>query len=385
MKRIFATLFIFATAFTAPVTVAEQPRVAVLVDEALPVLGGAPALQPFKAAEALRRHGLAVTELSAVDLADPEKLNVAKFPVLVLWNVDAFPAPAFTNLRAFHAAGGFLSCSTVWHSRIRASCVEVNGSISGIAMAIGTRPRAWGPEVSLGRGNRREHLIVPENPLGLKQATLPSSEAKLQWFEPGKLHDGDSLLPLIQVRTDDGKTHDAAVILRHECSDFRGARDIWLGQAAGGRDEDARYLAEQLLVRGVFWLLRERELVSDDEWNRQRAALDRIEIPGPLPSGLAYHETPRPWGDTFLPKSKPPARHLLAIELGKLTPAERIAVTCLQGLHQPRAAPPPGCCATPTIVNGSIGLKRRARSTVTKWSPTGSRYSETWAGMRAAQ
>ena len=58
-------------------------------------------MPPFKAAEALRRHGIPVAELSAVDLADFEKLNAARFAVLVLWNGNAFPQPALSNLRAF--------------------------------------------------------------------------------------------------------------------------------------------------------------------------------------------------------------------------------------------------------------------------------------------
>lgn len=48
---------------------------------------------------------------------------------------------------------------------------------------------------------------------------------------------------------------------------------------------------------------------------------------------------PRNWGDTFLPKSKPPARQVLSVSLQDLPPGERIALTCLQGLlarQQPR-------------------------------------------------
>jgi hypothetical protein len=47
---------------------------------------------------------------------------------------------------------------------------------------------------------------------------------------------------------------------------------------------------------------------------------------------LKFAPSPRPWGDSFVPKSKPPARRLLAIDVKEFTPEERIAVTCLQGL-----------------------------------------------------
>lgn len=58
---------------------------------------------------------------------------------------------------------------------------------------------------------------------------------------------------------------------------------------------------------------------------------------GPLlnrgtPSNLVYRATCPPWGDTFLPKSKPPARRLLLVEGAGLKAEERVALACLQGL-----------------------------------------------------
>jgi GxGYxYP putative glycoside hydrolase C-terminal domain/GxGYxYP third domain/GxGYxYP_N 1st domain/GxGYxYP_N second domain len=47
---------------------------------------------------------------------------------------------------------------------------------------------------------------------------------------------------------------------------------------------------------------------------------------------LLYVVTARPWGDNYLPKSKPPARELLVVNVRHLKPDERIALTCLQGL-----------------------------------------------------
>jgi len=41
---------------------------------------------------------------------------------------------------------------------------------------------------------------------------------------------------------------------------------------------------------------------------------------------------PRPWGDSYLPKSKAPARHVYAVRLHGLKTDERLALTCLQGL-----------------------------------------------------
>jgi len=48
---------------------------------------------------------------------------------------------------------------------------------------------------------------------------------------------------------------------------------------------------------------------------------------------------PREWGDSYVPKSPVPARHVFAVSLNGMNPDERIALTCLQGLlarEQPR-------------------------------------------------
>ena len=69
------------------------------------------------------------------------------------------------------------------------------------------------------------------------------------------------------------------------------------------------------------------------------AAKKEFVKPVDLPAGLPVLEAPRSWGDTFLPKSKAPAREVIAVPLDGLQNDERIALSCLQGLlarEQPR-------------------------------------------------
>lgn len=57
------------------------------------------------------------------------------------------------------------------------------------------------------------------------------------------------------------------------------------------------------------------------------------------PAKLAFHPQPRPWGETFLPRSQPPARRLLVVDATRCSEDERRALVCLQGLtsrSQPR-------------------------------------------------
>lgn len=50
------------------------------------------------------------------------------------------------------------------------------------------------------------------------------------------------------------------------------------------------------------------------------------------PRPLAMIDRPRVWGESFVPKSKPPSRTMFAVSLAGLSADERIALTCLQGL-----------------------------------------------------
>ncbi len=66
---------------------------------------------------------------------------------------------------------------------------------------------------------------------------------------------------------------------------------------------------------------------------------DAQAAPEPLPDQLAMNRTPRPWGDTFLPKSNTPAQSLLLVDARPLPNEVKTALACLQGLtsrEQPR-------------------------------------------------
>ena len=183
----FSLAFLFC--LSAVIAHADVTRVAVLVDDALPVLSGAPALPPFQAAAALRRHGIPATELSAADLDSPEKLNASQFRVLVLWNGNAFPQAALANLRVFHAAGGSLVLNGVpfthacelragkWHDHGHGAAYRHDASGMGTG-GFGGPGKAAAP-----------FLLPTDNPLALRPGMLPAGDAKVQWFEPGKFPD----------------------------------------------------------------------------------------------------------------------------------------------------------------------------------------------------
>ena len=179
---------------------------------------------------------------------------------------------------------------------------------------------------------------IPGHPLGLTEDMLPSSDGSLQWLDPRSFPPEDEVIPLVNVGIG-SEQHPAAAVIRHHCASFRGARDVWIGQVAQELDDQNRYFAEQLVVRGVLWCLLEKQQITKSTFADELKALDAVQKPKPFSENLPYSVTRRPWGDSFLPKSSPPARHLQVVDVAPLKPEERIALTCLQGLtsrEQPR-------------------------------------------------
>ena len=84
---------------------------------------------------------------------------------------------------------------------------------------------------------------------------------------------------------------------------------------------------------GAIWSLKERGLLGAADVSERLAKLDALPKPtDPAAAPVKASLRERSWGDTFVPKSPPPARTIQTVSLHGLSKDERIAVTCLQGL-----------------------------------------------------
>ena len=324
---------------TTNITKENSSHVAVFEEKGFPVYGGTPSLPPFKMIEMLAQYGIEAQALSAAELSDSANFNAQRFTMLVMPYGNAFPAKAFNNLRKFHAAGGCLVMNGVPFCH---PCVKTNGEWKDLGHfsyfghdANGIDTGSFGGPMDKEKNPRAS---ISGHPLGLNESMLPTDEGNPQWLDPQSFAAGDQVLPLVNYRAGD-EQHPAAALIRHLGASFHGARDVWMGGVASGSDGSDRYFAEQLLLRGVLWCELEKGELTTDAFRDQLAGLNQIQKPEPLPGNLPYAVTSRPWGDTYLPKSKPPARHLLVVNVKELKADERIAITCLQGLtsrDQPR-------------------------------------------------
>ena len=321
------------TAFTLfPAASHTQARVLVFGEDHFPKSGGAAAISARKIVAKLAENGVEALAIDAATLENSSLLEDAASSVIVLATGNAFPKTAFANLQAFHRKGGSFVLTGVPFTH---PCEKTEGKWSDLGHANLFVHR----EDGMGTGGFRSTqpgqkwtVSVPESPLSIPAQWYSGKDGRTQWLDVGSLDPRDEVIPLLTIVGAEREVHPGAALIRHRCGMFSGACDVWLGHMVGGDDEKDVFLAGQLLIRGVLWCLHEKQQLSSDTFQSRLASLSKIPLPGPLPGGLIAVESARPWGDSFVPKSKAPARELTAVWLKKLNDDQRIALTCLQGL-----------------------------------------------------
>lgn len=318
-------------------------QVAVFVDPDWSTLSRNDVVPAPLIADILGAH-MAVTRLSAEGLADPARLDATKLPVLVLPDTDALPEAALPALQAFRRAGGCL----VWFREPLAKVATRAAAGSPDQPRWTTSPATEAQRADAAgilllrtagtvRHDRPCTRTVPQNPLGITPAMLASSLPNQQRLDPKSLPAGDQLIPLVTVEQEGaGPALPIAAAIKRRCPEANGACDVWLGQTCWNLDTRERWFAEQLLVRGVLWCLQEKRILPPTDVAAADAKLDSLPKPDALPANLPIERSPRPWGDSLVPRSPAPASRLAAVDLSKLPPDERAALCCLQGLTSRR-------------------------------------------------
>jgi hypothetical protein len=315
---------------------AQAPKVAVLVEPGLPAFGAPLDLPPPVLLRILEREGIAATALSVSDLADSKIFNAKRFAVLVMTSGTVYPLTAMVNLREFRSRGGCLVTSGFpFHG-----AYEKKGDAW---KAVPGRP-AWdhGPGgMGIGmfgvlKAEVDPSMDVPGNPLGFKWSDPSGKSPRTVWMEP---HAEDKLYPLLTIRDERGTRHAAAALIRHRCREFSGACDVWLGAFSPYSDITDRNITERLFCGGVLWCLKERGLLTSNEFAKRLQAIHQRKVIAKLPEKLSLPTDARPWPESLLPKSAAPASKLLVVDTRNLSVGEKVALTCLQGLtarEQPR-------------------------------------------------
>ena len=321
------------------VPLAASPTIGVLVEPGLPIRGGIPSLPPRTIPGLLEKHGLKSRVISVPELLAGQGLNPAEVPVLILPHGDIYPVPAIAAIKTYHAAGGCLVLAgwpfTRPANRTGDAWIEEEKPTTAdrrYKEVIGTASFYNPPKGHV----QMAHPGFLPNPLALDDTETPAPPRKRSPLSVKGTPNDTSLeiIPIVEMieEADPGKSHVVSALIRHNSDAFKGARDVWIGEVAANVEQADAWFGTQLLVRGAAWCLREKGWITPETMTAIFRHVGQEGRQSGLPSDLAYQPKPRPWGDTFLPKSNPPARRLTVVDLGRCSSDERRALYCLQGL-----------------------------------------------------
>lgn len=310
------------------------PGVAVFSEPDFPRFGISSFVTPEAIARDLRAAGLSADLLGAEAIANPEKFNAQHYSALVLPNGNGYPRNAFTNLLAFHHAGGSLITTGIPFTH---AVENRQGKWSDLGHKAS--PALWGKEGIgvggfAGGGDSPGVGFAPtgDDPLRLAalMARFPKGETKTQWLDPESVPVGVRIVPAVG---EVGRPLVALVV--HEGDAFRGAVDAWTDGAPEGDWED--FLTRQLIARGTVAALQKRGLLSASLANTAFRKLDSLPRPI-LYADLQLPAPPRRY-ETFQPKMPTLSRHLYVADLRGASRDEKELLISLQGIvnaKQPR-------------------------------------------------
>jgi hypothetical protein len=303
--------------------------VAVFVDREWAAVGRNEFMPAPVCARMLEENGIAVTRLNAEQLCDATKLDATNLPVLVMPYGRAFPAKALPALLQFRKAGGCL----ITHD---APFTEAAEKLDGKWTTKHAKDVWAHIPGSLATGGLIGHAdgerVATANPLGITQEMIESSYRYQSRLEAKTFPKEDEIIPIVSVASTNGISKPIAAAIKHHCRDAGDACDVWIGQTAWDLNGRERWFAEQLIVRGALWCLKEKGKLGAEEFQKHLAAIAAKPKPPAVPDKVAIRHTPRPWGDSLAPKSVPPAKRLKVVNLAPLKVEERAALCCLQGL-----------------------------------------------------
>ena len=328
-------IFTFLLAIPTHAAAPHPPRVAVFAEPGFPSVNISVLVSPAVIAADLQKAGLNVDVLSAAALRDPAKLNAQNYAAVVLPYGNTYPQAAFSNLRAFHQAGGDLVLSGIPFTH------AITQDAKGAWKDLGNDSDAalFGPQgIGVGgfqNGPQGGTAVADGDPLGLAPLGLDWGNGNdTQTLDTSTLPDTDRVVPILVA--DDG-IHPISEMVVHGDAAYRGAVDVWTPNGLRSDDALVAFAAEQLMVRGTIAALARQGLLSSTSRKQALAALDALPRPHVDANLTLPATTPRYL--TLQPKLTPPSRHLYVADVRHLPQEQTLLLASVQGIvnrRQPR-------------------------------------------------
>lgn len=315
--------------------ISRSPAIAVLGETGFLNYLGWQALTPERIVSLLKKTGFKSELLNVKEIGNADRLSPKKFAAIVLPYGNAFPLDEYPALKKYHESGGVLILSGIpfchptilvdgkWKSRGSESFFHHDSK------GIGTG--GFGEPTESGKLRAATPGFVP-NPLGLTDEDLSGLQnRRCQHLDIATLPKEDTVTPLIEwIDARTGRAYPVAAIIKHGCTQFHDSIDVWCGSVAADLDEASQFLSSQLLLRGVALALQMKGSMPPERAAKVFEFAESLRHPSSLPGNLPYVAPPD--RKTFVPKSPPPAEHLLVVDISNLSASERIALACLQAL-----------------------------------------------------
>ncbi len=182
------------------------------------------------------------------------------------------------------------------------------------------------------RSGSFELRFLPESGLELDFLPLKERSGWYQLVDEASLPTEDKVRGIIALYRDGELAGYVSAFIYHNCSQFKGAIDMWAGtQLFSTFDIVSAYLAQSIITTGASFILKEKGLLSEEEWGKiKKRTMIAFSFPRPVeglsPTYLSQRDK------EFVPKPKESAEDVYVADVRHLGLSEQFAFLSLQGL-----------------------------------------------------
>jgi hypothetical protein len=305
---------------------AKEAKVAIFCEKGFPYFISPVSVQPELIYDALKKCGIEAELVNAKQLSNESEFNATLFSALIYVYGNTFPLSAFDNLRLFHSQEGsfiFIGGAPFTHP-----CLKEGSKWVDVINQMGSQFYA---DEKLGTAGV-EQVIYPEGFVYFKNSDIIGF-GNYRWENipnisvvqyPVPNNPKDELIGIVGVKKDGSIKGYPFAVIKHNCDDFKGAIDIWLGvNLLALLPEDYIY---QIIVKSTSFILKEKGLINEEIYKTYVKKAEEI-----FPTYAKINKQRRSY-NPWLPRSKPLERNLFVLDIGTLSQSEQLLAVSLQGI-----------------------------------------------------
>jgi len=303
-----------------------QPMVAIFYEPNFPYYMGNEIIQPKFIVDALKEIGIGAALLNAQQLSDTGVFNYQQFKILIHLYGNTFPVECTNSIIQFHRAGGSIISPGVpfCHPCERTDSGWKDLDHSDLYYShdkIGTgrfyEPPRTGIEVV---------YFIKNDPLNFDILKYVDKNKWCQTITSDS--QSDQIIPILGYQIGNN-IYPIVGIIKHYCTEFRGAIDVRYGVLLNDADLLNIKLTVELLKRSVAYILQEKGLYPRSRFIKlisKRVLPNETEL-----FGITPVSEPKPF-DGVLPRAKPLAQKIYVLDVERYSTADKLLAVSIQGI-----------------------------------------------------